>query len=61
MKYEDQVDKMKMENMALSDTLGKNAADLLRLDEQTQHLNLELSISQEKHRTCQQEVSEGKR
>merc|ERR1719210_766398 len=54
---EDQVDKMKMENCALSDTLSKNAADLLRTDEQIQHLNLELTISQEKHRTCQQEVT----
>jgi dynactin complex subunit len=57
MKYEDQVEKLKMENMALSDTVQRNAQDLLRMEEQVSHLNLELTISQEEHRTCQIEVS----
>ncbi len=57
MKYEDQVEKLKLENTALSDTVQKNAGDMLRQEEQTQNLELELTISQEKHRTCQQEVS----
>ena len=57
MKYEDQLEKMKMENNALSDTVQKNAQDLVRLEEQCHTLELELTISQEKHRTCQQEVS----
>ena len=56
MKYEDQVEKLKHENTALSDTVQKNATDILRLEENNQHLELELTISQEKHRTCQQEV-----
>ena len=55
-KCEDQLEKFKIENQALSDTVQRNAQDLLRLDEQTHQLELELTISQEKHRTCQQEV-----
>ena len=57
MRYEDQVDKLKLENVALSDTVQRNAAEILRLEERTHHLELELAISQEKHLTCQKEVS----
>ena len=57
MKYEDQMEKIKCENQALSDTVTRNATDMLRMEDQLQQLELELTISQEKHRTCQQEVS----
>ena len=57
MKYEDQLEKLKLENNALSDSLSKNAQDMLRMEDQIQGLELELTISQEKHRTCQKEVS----
>ena len=56
MKYEDQLEKLKLENNALSDSLSKNAQDLLRMEDQIHGLELELTISQEKHRTCQKEV-----
>ena len=57
LKYEDQLEKLRMENDALSDKVGKNAQDMCRMEEQTHQLELELTISQEKHRTCQKEVS----
>ena len=56
MKYEDRLEKLKLENEALSDKVGKNASDMCHMDEQIQQLELELTISREKHRTCQQEV-----
>ena len=56
LRYEDELEKLKLENTALSDTLTKNAQQLLRHDEQLQSQQLELTIAQEKHRTCQQEV-----
>ena len=45
MKYEDQAEKLKMENSALSDTVQANAAELLRQEEQIHELELELTIS----------------
>ena len=46
MRYEDQLEKLKVENSSLSATVQKNAADLLKLDEQIHALELELTISQ---------------
>ena len=48
--------KLKLENMALSDRVQSNAQDMVRTEEQLQQFELDLVISQEKHRTCQQEV-----
>jgi hypothetical protein len=56
MKYEDRLEKLELENDAFSDKVGKNATDMCRMEEQIQQLELELTISREKHRTCQQEV-----
>lgn len=56
LKYEEQVKKLKLENMTLSDRVQTNTVDLLRTEEQLQQFELDLVISQEKHRTCQQEV-----
>ena len=42
--------------MALSDRVQTNAQDMVRMEEQLQQFELDLVISQEKHRTCQQEV-----
>lgn len=56
MRYEDETEKLKMENSALSDSVARNAEQLVRLEEQLHQVELELAISQEKHRTCQQEV-----
>ena len=56
MKYEDRLEKLRIENEALSDKVGKNATDMCRMEEQIQQFELELTISREKHRTCQQEV-----
>ncbi len=46
MRYEDQLEKLKVENSSLSASVQKNAADLLKLDEQIHALELELTISQ---------------
>jgi predicted nucleic acid-binding Zn-ribbon protein len=53
----DQLNKLQMEKEVMSDTLQQNAHDLVKLDENCQHLELELAVSQEKHRTCQAVVS----
>ena len=45
MRYEDQVEKLKIENNTLSDTVQTNAGELLRQEEQTHALELELTIS----------------
>ena len=56
MQYEDEIEKVKLENGALSDALTKNANELMRNEEQIQSMQLELTVTQEKHRTCQLEV-----
>ncbi len=53
----DQVKKMRVEAEVMNETLANNAHDLVRLDEKCQHLELELTVSQEEHRTCQAVVS----
>ena len=45
MRYEDQVEKLKIENNTLSDTVQTNAGELLRQEEQIHSLELELTIS----------------
>ena len=45
MRYEDQVEKLKIENNTLSDTVQTNAGELLRQEEQIHALELELTIS----------------
>ena len=57
MRYEEQLEKLKAENSVLSETTSNHMQSMLRMEEQVQTLELELMISQEKHRTCQHEVS----
>ena len=54
--YEEQLEKLKAENSVLNDTTSNHLQSMLRMEEQVQTLELELTISQEKHRTCQHEV-----
>ena len=61
MQYEDEIEKVKLENGALSDALTKNANELMRNEEQIQSMQLELTVTQEKHRTCQLEVCNWKK
>ena len=54
------MDKLKVDNTALSNTVTtvtKNASELKNQEDQLKRLELDLTISQEKHRTCQKEVS----
>lgn len=57
MRYEEQVEKYKQENGVLNESVGKSVTELARLEESLHQTELELTISQEKHRTCQQEVT----
>ena len=57
LRFEEEIEKLKLENGALSDALTKNANELMRNEEQIHSMQLELTVSQEKHRTCQLEVS----
>lgn len=50
---EDELEKIKMENDALNDTVMRNAGDMARLEERIQSQELDLTIVQEKHRTAQ--------
>jgi len=47
---------MKCENQALSDRLQTSHCDVTQLQQQVRELELSLSVSHEKHHTCQQEV-----
>ena len=56
MRYEDQVEKLKIENNTLSDTVQTNAGELLRQEEQIHALELELTISKVMKNVLQDEV-----
>lgn len=56
-RLEDQVDQLQTENNKLSGQAQQDADELLRLAERVQQQELDLTISQEKHRTCQKEVA----
>ena len=55
---ERRIESLTRENRALGDRVQLNAQDILHLQQHVQQLELDLTISQEKHRTCQQEVGQ---
>jgi len=54
---EDDIEKLKGENSSLNKIGMKTTDDCSSLQEQVHQLELDLTISQEKHRTCQKEVA----
>ena len=57
MKLEDLLDRVRAENAKLQKQAEHDAGELLRLAERSQQQELDLTIVQEKHRTCQREVA----
>lgn len=57
LKAEDDIEHLKVENSRLNQTGQQSAQTLGHFQDQLNQLELELTISQEKHRTCQKEVS----
>lgn len=58
LKAEDDILSLKNANSELNCNNQQNCHDATQLQEQVNQLELELTISQEKHRTCQKEVKE---
>lgn len=58
MRYEADLAELRLENQALSDKIHENAQTLVANTDQIQQLEFDLAKSQEKHRTCQMEVTE---
>ena len=56
MKAEDEIEKLKTENSNLNKVGISSSEEVSQLQEQLHQLELDLTISQEKHRTCQKEV-----
>ena len=56
LKAEDDIEKLKGENSNLNKISTSTTEELSSLQEQVHQLELDLTISQEKHRTCQKEV-----
>ena len=56
LQYEDGVEKLKSENSQLSEQRQIMSDQLQQLEDDITQLHLDFTISQEKHRTCQQEV-----
>lgn len=59
MKAEDDIDGLKNENSRLNQNGQQSSDEVGQLQEQLHQLELDLTISQEKHRTCQKEVRGG--
>lgn len=57
LKAEDDILSLKNANSELNSNNQQNCHDATQLQEQVNQLELELTISQEKHRTCQKEVN----
>ena len=60
LKAEDDILNLKNANSELNSNNQQNCHDATQLQEQVNQLELELTISQEKHRTCQKEVKNKK-
>ena len=56
MRLEEEVEKLKGENSHLAEVGGRASQSCSELQEQLHQIELDLTISQEKHRTCQKEV-----
>lgn len=56
LKAEDEIEKLKGENSNINKINHSQTDELSSLQEQVHQLELDLTISQEKHRTCQKEV-----
>ena len=56
LKAEDSIEKLKADNSNLNKVGQVNTEEMSQQQEQIHQLELELTISQEKHRTCQKEV-----
>ena len=56
MKAEDDIEKLKGENSNLNKMGISSSDEVSQLQEQLHQFELDLTISQEKHRTCQKEV-----
>lgn len=56
MQYQEDLEKAKLENCALADKLQTSAQHIVKLEDRVHRLELDLTVSQEKHRTCQFEV-----
>lgn len=57
LKAEDDIQNLKAENSQLNSNNQHSGQECGHLTEQVNQMELELTISQEKHRTCQKEVN----
>lgn len=57
LRLEEELERVKNENSLLGEASQQAGTTTAQLNEQLHQLELDLTISQEKHRTCQKEVS----